>query len=204
MSVHGVGCFDGVRARGNPIYGHWSRALERCYSKVSLSRRPCYGSVYFEKDWMQYSNFEAWAKPIYNKDFNLDKDLMGFSEYSPRGSVFLPQEVNKLFIDRGSIHTPLGTSYKKKSKGMLNERTSPWTLDFVDFGGTRIRGNYITQKECHKRWKELNSIKLREVAFSFKDVIEDRVYSRLLYLADYLENYEGFVCSMRLFCEEIQ
>jgi hypothetical protein len=107
-SVHNVG-YIGIKEKSNisssPSYNKWKSMLERCYNEKALEKHPTYREVTVCEEWHNFQNFTKWydnnLKPWMDKSWHLDKDLLvkGNKIYSPDTCVFIPQEINKLFLN---------------------------------------------------------------------------------------------------------
>jgi len=75
--------------------------LQRCYDSDYYLRCPTYKDVTVCIDWHDFQVFGDWYDEQYKEDgWRLDKDLLGVDEeiYSPETCVFIPKELNNLFI----------------------------------------------------------------------------------------------------------
>lgn len=94
-----------------PFYRKWHSMLRRCYGKDAYG----YSSVC--QEWLYFSIFKNWMEGEDWIGKELDKDLLypGNTVYSPRTCIFVPKELNSLFVDsrakRGQH--PIGVSYDK-------------------------------------------------------------------------------------------
>ena len=200
--VYGFGIFDGKKARGNPIYGFWSRMIERCYSEKTQARHKGYRGITVSVKWRLYSDFEKWSNTRYRTDWCLDKDIFGKNCYSPDSCAYLPSEINMIFMFRDKKDLPLGVYYKQPSKGMTNERTKPYVADMSYFKENKKSVHCTTPKEAHNLWKNFQSDKILKIANTFKSVLEERVYNRLVLISEKISSCQGEIIDLRSFCKE--
>jgi len=115
------------------IYRKWYGVFERCYCPKSHITNPTYGDCEVDEHWNDFQVFGKWFeenyKPEYMDKWELDKDILikGNKIYSPETCVFVPKEINTLFIkcDKSRGDCPIGVSYHKESskfqaKGFAN------------------------------------------------------------------------------------
>lgn len=182
--VHGFGIYDGEpgKTRENKFYGYWSRMIERCYSEREQLRHPTYIGCTVCEEWKYFSNFEQWAISNYVDNSVLDKDLIdGTSKiYSPETCAFVPQELNKCILDRSSNSLyPLGVWFKKKTKGMINERKSPYIAEIVKYGNGVKLGSFSSPEEAHKKWQLEKITYFNELIVKYKFVVSSSVIDGL-------------------------
>lgn len=143
-----------------PYYFRWTGMLGRCYSSKLKKRHPTYKDVTVCKEWLIFSNFRKWMEKQDWEGKCLDKDLLvyGNKVYSPDTCIFISHEVNSLLLKsdgtRGVL--PLGVRYTKKSKGMLNERTKPYSAQVTNRRENKKYvhlGYFSTPEEAHKAWQ---------------------------------------------------
>ena len=86
------------------FYKAWRQLIHRCTNKTALKLRPNYKDCTVSPDFLYFSSFSSWMKTQNYKGMQLDKDLMVpfNTEYSPAKCMFVPHEVNTLFLDRGN------------------------------------------------------------------------------------------------------
>lgn len=143
-----------------PYYSRWAGMLGRCYSSRFHKKHPTYTDVTVCKEWLVFSNFRKWMEKQDWEGKCLDKDLLVYGNkiYSPETCIFISDEVNTLLLKsdgtRGEL--PLGVRYKNKSKGMLNERTKPYSAQITNrrLGKKYVHlGYFSTPDEAHKCWQ---------------------------------------------------
>lgn len=145
-------------------YFTWHNMLKRCYDKIEKERdkSSSYKDVVCCKEWLLYENFYEWIhlqdnwNVLSNSDvkFTLDKDILskGNKFYSPEMCCLVPENVNKLFIKRGSARGkyPIGVVYHKASNSFVAQSN--------DGTGIQVHlGCYSSPEEAfyvYKKYKE--------------------------------------------------
>jgi hypothetical protein len=148
--VHGVGINDlPYVIKDCPYYERWRSILCRCYSTKFHKGNKCYKDCEICDEWRYASNFKKWME---TKDWMgkvLDKDILyyGNKVYSPEKCIFVPVEVNSLFIklSRRSEY-PLGV-YKSATKNKVDVK--------ISIDNKRIfLGSFDDIYEAHRVWQK--------------------------------------------------
>lgn len=122
-SVYGVGIVGNNKNKSQTkSYDCWKTMLRRCYSNKFQDKYPTYKGVSVSDEWLYYPNFEKWYEENYyeidGQTMCLDKDILvkGNKLYSPKNSIFVPNDINNLFTKRNSKRGdyPIGVSFNKK------------------------------------------------------------------------------------------
>lgn len=99
------------------IYKTWKSMLERCYSPLSIKKRPTYAECYVCDEWLLFSKFRAWMVAQDWEGKHLDKDILfkGNKVYSPEACVFVSAKLNTFMLDCGSARgdLPIGVCWDK-------------------------------------------------------------------------------------------
>jgi hypothetical protein len=164
---------NGVRSRC-PYYVAWKRMLERCYSKSSLSKNPCYLGCSVSEDWLNFSNFMSWMKAQDWKGKHLDKDILipGNKIYSADTCVFVDQATNKFTTDRaaGRGEWPIGVCFHKK-RNLFQANCRNGFTDRLEYLGL-----FSTPEGAHLAWRK----RKHELACQLADLqTDDRVAAAL-------------------------
>lgn len=107
---HKNGKTDGIRAackvclsqrgldRKRPAYIRWRGMMTRCYD-VKNSNYDRYGErgVTVCEDWKDYDVFSKWHVENSIEGWDIDKDILGGTIYSPEHCVFVPHAINIFF-----------------------------------------------------------------------------------------------------------
>lgn len=159
-----------------PIYGYWSRMLERVFCKIKHSKNPTYIGTTICEEWKYLSKFREWVLNQPNRDWQnceLDKDLLvkGNKHYGPETVVYITSELNKFITDNKKTrgHCMIGVAYrpdKSRNNPYVAQCQNPFGL-YKENG--RWLGYYPTELEAHKVWQA----KKHEYACLFAEQQED-------------------------------
>lgn len=173
-----------VDCNGNQLqsYKTWVAMIKRCYSEKYQERQPTYKDCSVCDEWLNYSNFKHWFNENYymipNKTMALDKDILhkGNKIYSSKTCVFVPQEINSLFvkndINRGKM--PIGIyyddskNYTKKYKVSINNKNKRIYL-----------GYFLTLQEAFNVYKSFKEQYIKQVADDYKEQIPLKLYEAM-------------------------
>ena len=187
-SVFGVGYLGYEKAvdeNGNIIksYSVWSSMLSRCYSEEFQKKRPTYKDCYVCEEWHNYSNFKKWYDNNYyeidGERMDLDKDILikGNKTYSPNTCVFVPQNINTLFIKSNKVRGkyPIGVYFNKNAKKYI---ARCWIFNN---GKSQQKGlgYYNTPEDAFNAYKQFKENYIKQVAEEYKDKIPDRLYEAM-------------------------
>ena len=173
--------------------------LKRCYSVSYLRKNPSYYGTVVCDEWLTYSNFKQWCITKYIPGYELDKDIIGGDKkiYSPETCCFVPTALNGCLKEgqkRKQKENPLGTSYHKKHKDMINERSKPYEAQIKKYyNKSQIKlGMFKTAKEAHKAWQKAKRDYLLELIEEFKNDVSADVIKGLQLRVDILEYHLKF------------
>lgn len=170
-------------------YRTWQNMLQRCYDEKQRYKNPTYINCEVCDEWYCYQNFAKWYYNNYyeieNEVMSLDKDILckGNKIYSPENCIFVPNNINILFIksDKTRGEYPIGIDYNKSS-GKFRARCS-----IYDFKENKNKNEYLglydTPEKAFKVYKQFKEKYIKEVADHYKEQIPDKLY-------DALYNYE--------------
>lgn len=157
------------------ISNTWKNMLQRCYK--GSQTHPSYEGIVVDEKWHNFQNFAKWFEDNYNpetmKGWHLDKDILIKNNkiYSPETCVFVPSEINYLFIKcnkkRGVY--PIGISF-------VHNR---FQVTLRKNGKTYNLGRFKTIEESFKIYKEAKESYIKEIANKWKLLIEPKVYEAL-------------------------
>ena len=182
-SVYGVGIIGngiakvcGVETRD---YQLWKSMLCRCYDIKYHNRYPTYKYCEMSNKFKYFPYFMKWCHRQIGFDqegWHLDKDILvkGNKVYSEDVCVFVPSEVNNLFIKRDSLRgdCPVGVRYRKG----FDKFESQITL----YGKMVYLGTFNTPEGAFLAYKEAKEAYIKDVANKWKDQIDPRVYEALM------------------------
>ena len=108
-------------------YVLWQSMLKRCFSEKLQTYRPTYKGCSVSDNFLNYSYFYDWCQEQTGfgkvdekgRSWCLDKDLLFVDNktYSETACVFVPNEINSFFVDRGNGRGeyPLGVYFDKQN-----------------------------------------------------------------------------------------
>lgn len=179
-SVLGVG-FVGVGKYGyNDVEAMklWKGAITRSHCKRTKERQPCYSGVSITKDWHNFQNFAKWfyEQPYYEKGYQLDKDILirGNKVYSPDTCCLVPQEINKIFIDKHDRNRGLPRGIRKTRCG--NKYTAKAVQKHV--------GTFSTIEEANKACKAARNNQIVLAIEQWSGFLDPRVIYIMQQLVD--------------------
>ena len=157
--------------------------LKRCYSGECQKKHPTYKDCYVCPEWLNYSNFKKWFNDNYyeieGEQMDLDKDILvkGNKIYAPNTCVFVPQNINTLFIKRDKARGkyPIGVCFckdKNKYKVQCN----------IFYNGKRQLkhlGYYNTIDDDFKVYKESKESNIKQIADYYKAKIPNELYEAM-------------------------
>ena len=159
-------------------YLRWHDMMHRCYNDKFHERQPQYKECSVCEEWLNYSNFKTWYdKNKYGEtQLDLDKDIL-FKEnkiYDPAHVVFVPHEINTLFIARDKCRgdLPIGVHLDTSKNKYRAE---------VSFMGKSIKlGTFNNPEEAFKRYKVYKEDLIQDMAEQYKGQIPDKAYRAML------------------------
>ena len=185
--LYGLG-FTGIgeysAKKDKRAYSIWSTMLKRSYDKVFQETNPTYVGVSVCGDWLEFQNFAKWyyENPFStyvdgsDRSYHLDKDLLikGNKTYSPETCCFIPQELNKLTLNRGNDRgdLPVGVT--------LFKRDSNYTVHMSVSGRCKNLGYFNKVKDAFNCYKQAKECHIKSLAEKWKGKIDDKVCQALL------------------------
>lgn len=183
-TIHGVGYLGSLTNDGLPyskckIYTTWHGMMTRCYGSVKSKRDYVYDDCIVDNEWHNFQNFKEWYLKNYyqvnDEKMNLDKDILfkGNKVYSPNTCIFVPREINTLFIQSNRIRGkyPVGVYFKKDSnkfKAQCKRRNEVIHLGYFD-----------TAEDGFYAYKEYKEKYIKEVADNYKNEIPNKLYEAM-------------------------
>lgn len=190
--VYGIGYIGkgkyksrGEDGKQTQVYVCWKNMLKRCYDPYELNKRPTYIDCYVCDEWFNFQNFSEWYyKNYYEIDGEimcLDKDILvkGNKIYSPKTCVFVPNNINVLFVKCDNVRGEytVGVHYNKAS-GKLLARCCIYE------GGKNKRvylGSFSPNKpfQAFYTYKNFKENYIKQVAEEYKNLIPKKLYNAL-------------------------
>ena len=187
-SVFGVGIIgyektrkDGVKLRS---YDTWRDMLKRCYSEKYQQMQPTYKGCSVCDEWLYYSNFKKWYEDNYyeieGQRMCLDKDIInkGNRIYSPNNCIFVPNNINLLFVkcDSSRGNLPIGVSLNKSQK--YDSKCRIFDVSKLKHC-KKYLGYFNTPKEAFDKYKVVKEENIKQIADYYKDRIPEKLYNAM-------------------------
>ena len=187
--VWGVGFNDKTRPAnvdGKSVkeYALWQNMLKRCFSEECQNKQPTYKGCNVSDNFLNYAYFYDWChKQIGFKSVDengsswcLDKDLLFVDNktYSETACVFVPQEINLFFIDRGNDRGeyPVGVSFHK--------RDGKFQAQCTVNGKQQYLGLYNTPEEAFTAYKPFKESLCKQLALKWQHEIDHRLFNAMM------------------------
>jgi len=158
----------------------WKGAMERSYSEIFHRRSSSYIGCTVDGVWHNFQNFAEWCQwqiGFNEKGWQLDKDLLSTEEenksYNPETCVFVPREINTLFIvpSTKTDDLPTGVSYCK-DRGKYQAGCGA--------GGYRKGlGRFETPELAYQAYLEYKKIRVSQLLDIYEHKIDPRVSVKL-------------------------
>lgn len=160
-------------------YGTWENILKRCYSQSVHSKHETYIDCEIVDEWLNLQVFAQWFEDNYyeveGQRMDLDKDILikGNKLYSPETCVFVPHEINVLFVknkkSRGKL--PVGVTLEHKTQKFISR---------LNVGKERIYlGLYDTPQEAFEIYKHSKEQYIKNMADKYKEHIPKKLYETM-------------------------
>lgn len=156
----------------------WRSMLRRSYCPKWHAVSPTYIGCSVAEQWLEYQRFAEWFEnhKYSNHGYQLDKDLLlpNNKVYAPDRCVFVPQELNKLLIDRGNARGQYRQGvYFKKGHNKFVAR--------INISGKRKHiGYYDNEPDAYYAYKEAKEEYVKHMANHWRDDIAANVYGALM------------------------
>ena len=166
-------------------YDIWYAMLRRCYDPKFHEKEPTYKDCEVCKEWLNHQNFGDWFEDNYyeieSERICLDKDILhkGNKIYSPDNCIFVPHNINSLFIKRDNYrgNYPIGVSYKKQNK-KFQVKCSVYDSK-TNKSKRRYLVLYATPEKAFRAYKQCKEQNIKEVADYYKCKIPEKLYNAL-------------------------
>ena len=165
-------------------YQLWQDMLTRCFSEKYQTRQPTYKGCNVSDNFLNYSFFYDWCQEQIGlgkvddkgRYWQLDKDLLfvGNKTYSETACVFVPNEINSFFTDRGNARGeyPLGVSFNKViGKFMAYCKVN---------GKLQYLGLFNTPQEAFAVYKPFKENLCKQLALKWQHEIDSRLFNTMM------------------------
>lgn len=153
----------------------WRSMLSRCYDSKYHVKEPSYIGCTVCDEWLRFSNFLKWFEDNYVEGYQLDKDIIhkGNKVYAPEHCAFVPREINSLILRKQAARgdTPIGVKYDK--------RRGYYFASVQYDGHSHFLGHAKNTEDAFLLYKDAKEKRIKEIAESYRDVIDVRVYTAL-------------------------
>ena len=162
----------------------WQSMLNRCFSEKYQTLYPTYKGCNVSDNFLHYSFFYDWCQEQIGfgnidekgRSWCLDKDLLfvGNKTYSETTVVFVPQEINKFFTDRGVLRGEhqVGVSFHKAS-GKFSAYCNVNSK-------MRHLGLFNTPEESFNVYKLFKENLCKQLALKWESEIDPRLFNAML------------------------
>lgn len=177
----GIGDYQ-VYIKGKAIdqYISWKAMFSRCYNSKFQVKRPTYIGCTICDEWLNFQNFAKW----YNENFYqiegqtmaLDKDILQKNNrvYSPSTCVYVPENINNLFIKSNSSRGEFPIGVSSCEDGKYKARCS------VGKGKSEYLGLFNTPELAFQAYKSFKEQIIKEVANTYKNKIPQKLYDVMM------------------------
>ena len=187
--VYGVGFNDKTRPAkvdGKIVkeYSLWKHMLERCFSEKLQTLYPTYKGCNVSDNFLNYSFFYDWCQEQIGfgkvdekgRYWQLDKDLLfiGNKTYSETACVFVPNEINLFFTDRGNARGeyPVGVCFHK-ARGKF--------IAYCKVNGKiKHLGYFNTPEEAFAAYKPFKEALCKQLALKWQSEIDERLFNAMM------------------------
>ena len=165
-------------------YDLWQSMLRRCFCEKYQTRYPTYKGCNVSDNFLNYSFFYDWCQEQIGfgkvdekgRSWCLDKDLLfvGNKTYSETACVFVPNEINSFFIDRGNARGeyPLGVYFYKQS--------GKFKAQCAVNGKRQYLGYFNTPEEAFAVYKPFKESLCKQLALKWQSEIDERLFNTMM------------------------
>ena len=169
-----------VNGRNTKEYMLWCSMLRRCYSDSYKKKHLTYQGCEVSENFKSYEYFYEWCNQqvgFDNDGWQLDKDLLikGNKVYSESTCVFIPAEVNTLFVKSDNIRGkhPIGVHWCNTKKAFVAQVNK-------NKGKPEYLGLFKTELEAFNTYKKAKEAFVKEQAEKWEYEIDLRAYNALM------------------------
>jgi len=187
--VYGVGFNDKTKPAkidGKFVkeYDLWKHMIQRCFSEKEQTRHPTYKGCSVSDNFLHYSFFYDWCQEQIGfgkvddkgRSWCLDKDILFVRNklYSEDTCVFVPQEMNKFFNERGNARgdCPVGVCFNKQA-GKFRAKCN------VN-GKIQHLGSFDTPQEAFTVYKTFKEKLCKQLVLRWQSEIDPRLFDAMM------------------------
>ena len=165
-------------------YKLWKDMLRRCFSDKYQTHKPTYKGCNVSDNFLHYSYFYDWCQGQIGfgkvdekgRSWCLDKDLLFVDNktYSETTCVFLPQEINKFFTDRGNDRGEysVGVNFHKASGKFRAYCKVNSKIQHL--------GLFNTPQEAFAVYKPFKEALCKQLALKWQSEIDERLLNAMM------------------------
>ena len=165
-------------------YQLWQNMLKRCFSDKLQTRRPTYRGCSVSDNFLNYSYFYDWCRGQIGfgkvddkgRSWCLDKDLLFVDNktYSETACVFVPNEINSFFTDRGNARGeyPVGVCFDKQNGKFKAKCTVNSKQQYL--------GLFNTPEEAFTVYKPFKEDLCKQLALKWQHEIDERLFNAMM------------------------
>ena len=169
-----------INGKQTKCYITWCKMLQRCYDPKYHEKYPTYVDCEVDKEWLDYQDFGKWFTDNYyeikGERMCLDKDILnkGNKTYSPENCIFVPNNINVLFIkcDNSRGEYPIGVNYDKQH----DKFRAQCNIYDYEINKKKNLGYYESPQKAFEVYKQFKENNIKEVADYYKDLIPEKLY----------------------------
>lgn len=154
---------------------------KRLKGKTGLARNRVYLKCSLSEEWSKPKAFLEWAEKVnangfYQEGWHLDKDILfrGNTVYGPETCVFVPQEINKLFVKANATRGKLPIGVTQTKSGTYRGQCC------IGGGKGIFSKSFHTIEEAFIWYKVTKESVIKAAAEKWKGQIDPRVYNSLI------------------------
>jgi hypothetical protein len=164
----------------NNTYYIWRGIIRRCYDESLRCKYPTYKDCTVCEEWLNFQTFAKWYEENYyavdNQNMEIDKDILfkGNKVYSPKTCVFVPNDINALFVKANKIRGeyPIGVRLRKD--------TSKYIAECCSDGTQHKLGSFNTPEDAFHAYKSYKENVIKQKAEIYKHIMPEKLYIAMI------------------------
>lgn len=162
----------------SPEHNLWYGMMCRCFSQRMQAHSPTYVGCTASENFQDFQWFARWCNRQIGFEIpgrQLDKDILikGNKHYGEGTCVFVPREINNLFIKRGNDRGALPI-------GVFSYRSGRFGAQVSRDNGPRFIGYFDTPEDAFCAYKRAKEDYIKHKANIWKDFLDPRTYDALM------------------------
>lgn len=175
--VYGKGYSDNQSNVKDPCFVTWRNMLKRCYSNEKKYEEYKRQGVTVCDEWLNFNTFKSWYDRNYyevgDEQMQLDKDILkhGNLIYCPEFCVFVPRNINTLFIRSKNRRNGLPIGVSKRKYGYRS---------CCSVFGENIKSYHKDPISAFEEYKKVKENYVKSMANQYKDKIPENLYNAMM------------------------